>query len=86
MNYSIQIKGSAARELGRIPQQSRGLLIDAIESLRQQPMRGSPLRGNLRGLRRLRVGNYRIVYELRQDELTVLVVRVGHRSSAYRQL
>ena len=86
MNYSIQIKGSAARELGRIPQQSRRLLIDAIDSLRQQPMRGSSLRGNLRGLRRLRVGNYRIVYELRQDELTVLVVRVGHRSSAYRQL
>lgn len=86
MNYSIQIKGSAARELGRIPQPARQLLIDAIDSLRQQPMRGSSLRGNLRGLRRLRVGNYRIVYELRQDELTVLVVRVGHRSSAYRQL
>lgn len=86
MNYSIRIKGSAARELGRIPQETRRLLIDAIESLRQQPMQGRPLRGNLRGLRRLRVGSYRIVYELRQNELTVLVVRVGHRSGAYRQL
>lgn len=86
MNYSIRIKGSAARELGRIPQQTRRLLIDAIESLRRQPRQGRPLRGNLHGLRRLRVGSYRIVYELRQDELTVLVVRVGHRSSAYRQL
>ena len=49
-------------------------------------MQGRPLRGNLRGLRRLRVGSYRIVYELRQDELTALVVRVAHRSNAYRQL
>ena len=86
VNYSIRIKGSAARELARIPQQTRQPLIDAIESLRQQPRLGRPLRGNLRGLRRLRVSSYRIVYELRQDELTVLVVRVGHRSGAYRQL
>lgn len=86
MNYSIRIKGSAARELARIPQQTRQPLIDAIESLRQQPRQGRPLRGNLRGLRRLRVGSYRIVYQPRQDGLTAPVVRVGHRSGAYRQL
>ena len=86
VNCSIRIKGSAARELARIPQQPRRLLIDAIESLRQQPMRGRPLRGNWRGLRRLRVGSYRIIYELRQDGLAALVVRIAHRSSAYRRL
>lgn len=86
MNYSIRIKGSAARELARIPPPTKQLLIDAIDSLSQQPLGGRPLRGNLSGLRRLRVGSYRIVYEVRPDEQTALVVRVGHRSSAYRQL
>ena len=86
VNYSIRIKGSAARELGRIPQQTRRLLIDAIESLRWQPRQGRPLRGNLRGLRRLQVSSYLIVHQLRQDGQTALVMCVGHRSNAYRQL
>ena len=79
VNYSIRIKGSAAREPARIPQPTRQLLIDAIESLRRQPRQGRPLRGNLRGLRRLRVGSYRIVHQLRQDGLTVLVVFIKRR-------
>ena len=86
VNYAIRIKGSAARELARIPPQTRDLLSDAIDSLSQQPLGGRPLRGNLRGLRRVRVGSYRIVYEVRPEEQTALVVRVAHRSSAYRQL
>jgi len=45
---------------------------------------GTVLKGELDGLRRLRVGAYRIVFEVRNRELLVLVVRVGHRSSIYR--
>ena len=56
----------------------------AIDTLRDQPLAGRPLKGGLRGLRRLRVGDYRIVYELLDDELVVLVVRVAHRREAYR--
>ena len=40
--------------------------------------------GEFSGLRRLRVGDYRIVYEVIDDELVVLVVRVGHRSAVYK--
>ena len=47
---------------------------------------GSALKGGLRGLRRLRVADYRIVYELLDDELVVLVVRVAHRRGAYRPM
>ena len=59
-------------------------LAEAIDSLGENPLAGSPLKGRLRGLRRLRVGDYRIVYELLDGELVVLVVRVAHRSDAYR--
>ena len=85
MTYSVRIKGSAAKELERIAKPERLRIIAAIDLLGEQPLAGAPLKGALRGLRRHRVGNYRIVYELLDSELVVLVVRVAHRSSAYRR-
>ncbi len=62
-------------------------LIDAVEEalafLQRDPNAGYPLRGRLRGLRSLRVGSYRIIYQLTEDERTVRVVAVRHRSVAY---
>ncbi|MGO8905806.1 MAG: type II toxin-antitoxin system RelE family toxin [Solirubrobacteraceae bacterium] len=63
-------------------------LIDAIEhalgQLEREPATGHVLRGRLRGLRSLRVGAYRIIYQLEQDERTVRVVAIRHRSIANR--
>ena len=84
MNYSIRIKCSAARDLRRIPHDDRKRIIRAIDQLAEQPLAGSLLKGGLRGLRRVRVGRYRVVYEVLDDELVVLVVRVSHRKEAYR--
>ena len=84
MSYSVRIKASAAKELERIPRPARLRIIAAIDRLGEQPLSGAPLKGELRGLRRQRVGDYRIVYELLDAELVVLVVRVAHRRDAYR--
>ena len=84
MSYSVRIKGSAAKELARLPRDVRERLVDAIDSLAETPLAGSALKGQLLGLRRWRVGNYRIVYEVREEELVVLVIRVGHRQAVYR--
>ncbi|WP_419161577.1 type II toxin-antitoxin system RelE family toxin [Candidatus Palauibacter sp.] len=43
------------------------------------------MKGGLRGLRRVRVGDYRVVYEVLDDALVVLVVRVAHRGTVYRR-
>jgi len=43
------------------------------------------MKGELTGLRRVRVGNYRVVYEIAARELLVLVVRIGHRREIYRR-
>ena len=85
MSYSVRIKGSAARELTRIPQQDRLRIVQAIDRLGERPLTGSPLKGEHRGLRRVRVGDYRIVYEVLDDALVVLVVRVAHRREIYRR-
>jgi mRNA interferase RelE/StbE len=63
-------------------------LIDAIEDalglLEREPAIGYELRGRLRGLRSMRVGSYRIIYQLIDEQQTVRVVAILHRSRAYR--
>ena len=82
--YSVRIKSSAAKELARLPHDARERLVEAIDKLGEEPLAGALLKGGLRGLRRIRVGNYRIVYEVLDDELVALVIRVAHRQGAYR--
>ena len=84
MSYSIRIKRSAAKELARIPRADRVRIVRAIDGLRDQPLTGTALKGELRGLRRIRVGQYRVVYEVLHGELVILVVRVRSRGDAYR--
>lgn len=63
-------------------------LIDAVEDalglLERDPYTGYALRGRLQGLRSLRVGAYRIIYQLAADDQTVRVATIRHRSAAYR--
>lgn len=63
-------------------------LIDAVEGalglLEHEPLAGHELRGRLRGLRSLRVGTYRIIYQLADDQHTVRVAAILHRSIAYQ--
>ena len=59
-------------------------LVEAIDRLAQAPLRGASLKGELRGLRRIRVGDHRILYEVQDRQLTVLVVRIRHRRDVYR--
>jgi mRNA-degrading endonuclease RelE of RelBE toxin-antitoxin system len=57
---------------------------DALGMLGREPDAGYELRGRLRGLRALRVGSYRILYQLTEDGRTVRVTAILHRSVAYR--
>jgi mRNA interferase RelE/StbE len=84
VSYSIRIRHSAAKDLRRLPPDTRPRLVAAIDRLADEPLAGSALKGEFSGLRRLRVGEYRLTYEAIHGELTVLVVRLGHRQSAYR--
>ena len=63
-------------------------LIDAVEDalglLERGPHAGHALRGRVRGLCALRVGTYRIIYRLADDDQTVRVAAIRHRSIAYR--
>ena len=82
--YSVRIKRSAARELARVAKPARARIAEMIDGLAGNPFMGTALKGELRGLRRIRVGEYRVVYEIREGELVVLVIRVRHRRDVYR--
>ncbi len=84
MTYSVSIKQSAAKALSKIERADRLRLIDAIDQLATNPAAGGVLKGEYAGLRRIRVGNYRVVYEVQDQKLVILVVRIGHRREVYR--
>lgn len=84
MTYSVSIKQSAAKTLEKIARDDRLRIIEAIDQLATNPAAGGVLKGEYAGLRRLRVGNYRVVYEVQDRQLRVLVIRIGHRREVYR--
>jgi mRNA interferase RelE/StbE len=84
MSYRVLIKRSAFKALQGIDREDRERLVRAIDRLADEPQAGGVLKGEFSGLRRLRVGVYRIVYEVHESVLTVLVVRIAHRREAYR--
>lgn len=84
-SYKVLIKPSARKELLAVPaKKDRQRLVRRIEALADDPRpRGcEKLSGYDRY--RLRQGRYRIVYEVRDKDVLVIVVKVGHRRDVYR--
>ncbi len=84
--YRIEWKPSALRELKRIDRQTIPRIVQAVESLAETPFPAGVRK--LRGAEhtyRLRVGEYRVVYEVAGAVLGVVIVRVRHRRDAYRR-
>lgn len=86
-SYSVALQPSAEKDLRRIPAKSLTRIFSKIEELAIEPLpHGVVKLATAERLYRLRVGEYRIVYELRRDEREILIYYVRHRSEVYRQL
>jgi len=84
LGYTIIFVGKVIRkDLPNLPKTIRLRIVKAInERLTVDPINlGEPLYYSLKGRRRLRVGNYRVVYRVNQSERTVIVTGVGHRDT-----
>ena len=88
MKYRVKIAKKAKRELAALPKRDQARIIRKAEALSENPRpRGSKdMKGELKGYRRIQVGDYRVIYLIRNKELIVVVVRVGHRKDVYRNL
>ncbi len=84
--WSIEYAESAVNEILALDGSIRKLIKKSIEDkLAIDPLKfGLPLRRNLSGLFKLRVGNYRIIYQVKKNEVIVLSLAVGHRKQVYK--
>ena len=80
--YSLRFKASVAKDLRRLPKKDVARILKRIEDLAEDPRPTSCEKLSGREIYRVRQGCYRILYEIRDDELVVLVIRVSHRRDA----
>ncbi len=89
MGWKVEISDVAERQLRKLdrPTQERILswLFDRIEGCKNPRHFGEPLRGDLAGSWRYRVGAYRVLCEIQDEKVLVLVLAVGHRREIYKR-
>lgn len=84
MNYRLLILRRAQRELAALPPADYGRVKEAIGKLPQEPRPAGSRKLTGRDGWRLRVGNYRVIYEINDGEQTVTILHIGHRRDVYR--
>jgi len=85
--WTVEIDSFAEKQLRKLDRQVQKRLLDwlwdRIEGCKNPRHFGEPLRGDLTGLWRYRVGDYRIVCEIQDEKLVVLALALGHRREIY---
>ena len=87
MTYRIELTRDAAKALRVIPKKDQTRIAAKIDSLAESLP--NPSETKLKGdnpFHRVRVGNYRIIYEIQNDILLILILKIGHRKEVYRRL
>jgi len=86
--WAVKLTDEAKRDLRKLdkPIQRRiaDFLTQRLQDVDNPRATGKALQGNLSGLWRYRVGDYRLICRLEDDELIVLVIEIGHRNAVYR--
>ena len=85
--YHIRILKPASHELARLDKPVGRRIVERINWLAKNldDIQPEPLRGDLIGLHKLRVADYRVIYEIVHNEKTIIIHAVGHRREIYRK-
>lgn len=88
MSYRIEWTAPAARELRKLDRPVQRRIVRAVTALGTdpRPSGSKALVGQPAGVMRIRVGDYRVVYEVEDERVIVTVVRVAHRREVYRNI
>jgi mRNA interferase RelE/StbE len=86
-SYSLRLKASVEKDLAALPRPLHARVVARIEQLQDDPLsqQSVKLQGAER-LYRLRVGDYRIVYELDREAMVITIHYIRHRREVYRRL
>jgi mRNA interferase RelE/StbE len=83
--FAVRIKPSAAKQLEKLDRQAQRRIQAALELLSTNPRPPkAEMLTNTDRLLRIRTGDYRIIYQVKDSELIVLVIKIGHRGDIYR--
>ena len=87
MKYSVELKSSVAKGLKKLPRSAQKRIVDKLTEfeISLPPAEKTKMKGD-NPFHRVRVGDYRIIYEIQNDVLIVLVIKTGHRKGIYRHL
>lgn len=85
--YRVEYAAGVEKDLRPLPRSLKAKALEIVENLlARDPYQGKPLTGPFKGLYKFRIGDYRIVYAIEKDRLTIFVLRIRHRKDAYRGL
>lgn len=87
--YRVEFAKSAKQEFDRLPAKIQNKVLEACRILSTNPFSEILKIKKLKGadsLYRIRIGDYRVVYEVRREVLLILVIKIGHRREVYRNL
>jgi addiction module toxin, RelE/StbE family len=79
----VYLTSEAETFLKKCDKSVRDRIVKRLTTLGNDPEAGKPLTAVLAGLRSLRIGDYRAIYEIKNSELLILVIKIGHRKNAY---
>lgn len=83
-SYKIEFKASVAKDFKPIPKHHVHRIVQAIEQLKLEPRPANATKLSAQERYRLRVGGYRVLYEIVDSRLLITVVKVAHRKRTYR--
>jgi mRNA interferase RelE/StbE len=84
-NYKITFKTSVRKDLQYVPKSDIKKILLKVDSLAADPRRKGAIKLSGQEMYRIRQGLYRIIYEIKDSELVVQVIKIGHRSDVYKR-
>ncbi|MEZ4846994.1 MAG: type II toxin-antitoxin system RelE/ParE family toxin [Bdellovibrionota bacterium] len=83
-NYEIEIKKSAQKELEKLPKKDIQIIVEKINGLCKNPRGPNSIKLSGDEKYRMRVGRYRVLYEIVDQVLMIYVIKIAHRKEVYR--
>ena len=90
MKYKILFDRNADKQLKKIDKTQQRIIVNWItknlENTNDPRVFGKALKGNLKDYWRYRIGDYRVIAEINDDEVKILIIEIGHRKDIYKKL
>jgi len=88
VSYRVELSPLARRRLASLPKPTLSAVFEHLTALGEdaRPPTTEELTGDLKGIRKLRVGRYRVLYEVADEERIVHVATIGHRRMVYKEM